>query len=115
MGERLTDRLVKGLPAPTTGNKLTRDDLVRGFAARTTAAGAKAFVLDYRRKADGLKRRITIGAFPDWTTLAAREEAKRLKREIDGGADPVGEQRADREAPTINDLCDRYEAEQLPK
>jgi integrase len=115
MVERLTDRLVKGLPAPATSNKLTYDDLVRGFAARTTAAGAKAFVLDYRRKADGLKRRHTIGSFPDWTTLAAREEAKRLKREIDGGADPVGEQRADREAPTINDLCDRYEAEQLPK
>jgi integrase len=115
MAERLTDRSVKGLHAPPIGNKLTYDDLVRGFAARTTAAGAKAFVLDYRRKADGLKRRHTIGSFPDWTTLAAREEAKRLKRQIDGGADPVGQQRADREAPNVNDLCDRYEAEQLPR
>jgi site-specific recombinase XerD len=115
MAERLTDRLVKGLPAPATGNKLTRDDLVRGFAARTTAAGAKAFVLDYRRKTDGLKRRITIGGFPDWTTQAAREEAKRLKREIDGGADPVGQQRADREAPTVNDLCDRFVSDYLPR
>jgi integrase len=115
MAERLTDRFVTRLPAPATGNKLTYDDLVRRFAARTTAAGAKAFVLDYRRKADGLKRRHTIGSFPDWTTLAAREEAKRLKREIDGGADPIGEQRSDREAPTVDDLCNRYEAEQLPR
>jgi hypothetical protein len=115
MAERLTDRFVARLPAPETSNRLTYDDLVRGFAARTTAAGAKAFVLDYRRKADGLKRRHTIGSFPDWTTLAAREEAKRLKREIDSGADPVGQQRADREAPDVDDLCDRYEAEQLPR
>jgi site-specific recombinase XerD len=115
MAERLTDRIVARLPAPATGNRLTYDDMVRGFAARTTAAGAKAFVLDYRRKADGLKRRHTIGSFPDWSTLAAREEAKRLKRDIDGGADPVGEHRADREASDVNDLCDRYEAEQLPR
>jgi site-specific recombinase XerD len=115
MPERLTDRLVARLPAPETGNRLTRDDLVRGFAVRVTAAGAKAFVLDYRRKGDSLKRRLTIGSFPDWATLAAREEAKRLKREIDGGADPVGRQRGDREAPTVDDLCDRYEAEQLPR
>jgi integrase len=115
MAERLTDRLVRGLPAPAAGNKLTYDDVVAGFAARTTAAGAKAFTLDYRRKADGLKRRYTIGSFPDWTTQAAREEAKRLKREIDGGADPVGAQRANREAPTVGDLIDRYESEQLPR
>jgi site-specific recombinase XerD len=115
MPQRLTDRIVKALPSPVIGNVVVFDGLVRGFGVRVTAAGAKAFVLKYRRRSDGLRRLATIGSAPDWSVLAAREEAKRLKREIDGGADPVGQQREDREAPTVNDLCDRYEAEQLPR
>jgi hypothetical protein len=35
----------------------------------------------------------TIGGYPTWTLLAARDEAKRLRRAIDGGADPVAEDR----------------------
>jgi integrase len=34
---------------------------------------------------------------------------------IDGGADPVGEHRSVRGAPTVNGLCDRFEAEYLPR
>jgi integrase len=115
MPQRLTDRIGKGLSSPATGNQVFFDDLVRGFGLRVTAAGAKAFVLKYRRRSDGLQRLLTIGAFPDWTVAAAREEAKRLKREVDGGADPLGQQRKEREAPTVNDLIDRFEAEHLPR
>jgi integrase len=115
MALRLTDRTVKGLPAPAKGNRVYYDDVVKGFGCRVTAAGARAFVVNYRRKADGLERRHTIGSAPEWSALRAREEAKRLKREIDGGADPVGAHRADRESPTVNDLCDRFEVEHLPR
>jgi hypothetical protein len=106
---------VNGLPSPARGNQVFFDDLVRGFGVRVTASGFKAFVLKYRRRSDALQRLLTIGSFPDWAVAAAREEAKRLKREIDSGADPVGRQRADREAPTVNDLCDRFEAEHLSR
>ena len=47
--------------------------------------------------------------------MAAREEAKRLKREIDGGADPVGEQEANRAAPTMADLCARFDQDFVPR
>ena len=80
-----------------------------------TSAGAVSFVLNYRRKADGLERRFTIGTFPAWSATAAREEAKRLKREVDGGGDPVGKFKAEREAPTVASLCLRFEAEHLPR
>src|SRR5262245_13078921 len=112
---RLTDTAIKQLPAPARGNKVTWDDTVRGFGIRITAADARAFVLNYRRQADGRERRITIGSFPDWTTVAAREEAKRLKREIDGGADPIGEDEAARAAPTMADLCTRFLNEYVPR
>ena len=115
MAQRLMDRDVKLLPAPKRSNRITYDDDVKGFGVRVTAAGGRAFILNYRRKADGLERRWTIGSFPDWGVGAARDEAKRLKRLIDGGGDPVGAHQGERSAPTIADLCDRFAAEYLPR
>jgi hypothetical protein len=80
MAEKLTDKLVKALPAPPKSNRITYDSEVSGFGIRVTAAGARSFALNYRRKADALDRRWTIGSFPDWTAGAARDEARRLKR-----------------------------------
>ena len=115
MAEKLTDKVVKALPTPAKGNRITYDADVKGFGVRVTAAGGRAFVLNYRRKGDGLERRWTIGGFPDWTTGAARDEAKRLKRVIDAGGDPVGENRDARGAPTVNDLCERFADEYFPR
>ena len=94
------------------GNKITYDGgdpkkRVRGFGVRVTASGARAFILNYR--AGGTERRYTIGSFPDWSVSTAREEAKRLRREIDRGEDRARRGRRDyREAPTVADLCVRY-------
>src|SRR5262245_62846900 len=96
--QRLTDSLVRKLPPPAKGNTITYDTEVSGFGCRVTAAGARSFVLNYRRKIDGLERRLTIGQFPAWSVAAAREEAKRLRREVDSGRDPLGEDQAMREA-----------------
>ena len=112
---KLFDNLVRRLPTPERGNKITYDDAVKGFGVRITAGGGRAFILNYRRKLDGRERRYTIGSFPDWGTTAAREEAKRLKRAIDGGADPVGEQEENRAAATVADLCGRLERDYLPR
>jgi integrase len=112
---KLTDNLLRRLPTPERGNKVTYDDAVKGFGCRVTAAGGRAFILNYRRKLDGRERRYTIGSFPDWGTTAAREEAKRLKRAIDGGADPVGEQEENRAAATVADLCARFERDYLSR
>src|SRR5262245_46291769 len=87
MAERLSDGLIKKLPTPATGNKLHYDAEVKGFACRVTAAGQRSFVLNYR--AAGRERRYTIGSFPDWSTTAAREEAKALKKRVDRGEDPM--------------------------
>jgi integrase len=115
MAQRLTDRNVKALPAPASGNRITYDSEVSGFGARITAAGAIGFVLNYRRKADGLERRTTIGTFPAWSVVAARRRAAELRRAVDSGADPVGELAAERGAPTVATLCERFEIEHLPK
>src|SRR5215470_20427599 len=120
MAVRLTDKLVRALePPPATNgrgnNRITYDDSVPGFGARVTSAGAVSFVLNYRRKGDGLERRFTIGTFPAWSVTAAREEAKRLKRDVDAGGDPVGKFKTEREAPTVAALCAQFEGEHLPR
>lgn len=56
----------------------------------------------------GRDRRLTIGSWPDWSVTAAREEAKRLKREIDAGRDPLSKRIELRNAPSMCDLIDRY-------
>ena len=63
---------------------------------------------------NGAERRLTVGAFPDWSAKAARDEAKELRRRIDKGEDPASDRREAREAPTVKDLADRYRLEHLP-
>jgi integrase len=113
MSEKLSEALVRKALPPARGQAMIWDTEVKGFALRITPAGSKAFVLDYR--IEGRQRRITIGAHPDWTVAAARESAKAMKREVDHGSDPMGERQAQREAPTVKELWERYEREHLPQ
>jgi integrase len=111
----LTDALVRRLEAPATGNKITYDTAVKGFGARVTANGAKAYVLTYSVRGSGRQRRYTIGGADRWTASDARQRAKELKAEIDQGADPLADIKAEREAPTLADLIERFQAEHLPR
>jgi integrase len=117
---KLSDRLIKTLPLPTAGSLVIYDADLPGFGIRLTASGARSFVFNYvvqRRE-----RRLTIGRFPTWSTTAAREEAKGLKRQVNLGIDPleVGRTLAakaepERSAPTVRDLFLRYAEEHLPR
>ncbi|MBL8667993.1 MAG: site-specific integrase [Rhodospirillales bacterium] len=118
--ERLTDKLVRALAVPAQGATITYDADVPGFGARITATGARAFVLNYR--CAGRERRMTIGGFPTWSTTAAREEARELRRKVDAGIDPMLEREisdaaalAERSAPTMQHLFARYQREHLPR
>jgi integrase len=113
MPEKLTRRFVEAVQAPATGSAPIWDDdrKAKGFGLRVYASGAKSFFINYR--VDGRERRFTIGDFPTWSVEAAREEARDLRKRIDKGHDPAGEKRERREAPTIQDLIDRYVAEHL--
>src|ERR1700730_7381837 len=86
---------------------------MNGFGAPATRWGGAAFVLDYLAR--GVERRYTIGSYPDWKVATAREEAKRLKRLVDQGRDPMGERHEERAAPTVNDLVDQYLSEHAPR
>jgi integrase len=113
MAIKITDRIARALTPPVQGNRITYDEEVRGFGLRVTARGAKSFILNYR--VGGRERRITIGGYPDWSVSAARERARSLKRRVSLGDDPMQERHDERDAPTVADLCDRFEQEYLSK
>jgi integrase len=112
LAHHLTDAAVKRLPPPAKGNKVYYDDAVAGFGCRVTAAGHRAFVLSYRTRA-GRERRYTIGDCADWQTTAARAEAKRLRRLIDQGGDPLADIEAERDAATMTELIERFVGEHV--
>jgi integrase len=109
---KLTKEIVESSPPPDKGTTLVYDDQVKGFGARIFAAtdrhprGARAFFLNYIL--NGIERRYTIGRYPDWSVVAAREEARELRKRIDNGEDIALEKRARSEAATVKDLGARY-------
>jgi integrase len=110
--DRLSNRGISKLA--TTGKQyIVFDSEVPGLGVRVTAAGVKAFVLDYR--ISGRQRRYTIGRCDDWSTEKARLHARKLRRDIDLGQDPQQVRNDERAEPTISDLCDAFEKELLPK
>ena len=111
---KITDQLIRTLPTPERSATITYDANLKGFGIRVTPGGARSFILTYRTRL-GQQYRYTIGAFPEWKTAAARVEAVELKRRVDRGGNPLGELKARRAAPTVADLCARFEAEYLPR
>ena len=92
---KLSEETVKRLPVPEKGNRviyfagatIQGAKAPRGFGVRVTAAGARAFVLNYRLR--GREHRFTIGAWPDWSALKAVREARNLRQRIDRGENPI--------------------------
>lgn len=104
----LTKRFVDGLKADPAGKDVTHwDDVVKGFCARVKPSGARSWIIQYRNK-HGRLRKFTLGAIGVVTPDQARTRAKRLLADIESGADPAEDKRKDREAATVNDLCEQY-------
>ena len=62
----LTARFVEAVK-PNAGRSEYRDDQVTGLMLRVAAGGAKSWSVQFVRKSDGRKRRITIGTYPAFT------------------------------------------------
>ncbi len=108
--EKITDQLVRKLAPPDKGNQsIVRDTTINGFAVRITSKSHVSFIFNYVSNA--VQRRMTIGSPPSWSVAAAREEAKRLRRLVDTGVDPLQERVAARNEETLSDLWPRYKIE----
>jgi len=110
-----TRAMINTLPAPADGKPylIHYDPDTRGLGVRVTRNGARSWIFNYRAR--GVERRLTIGATKDWTPKLARNEASRLRRLVDQGRDPMADRQAERVAPTMRDLIERWRAERAPK
>jgi integrase len=112
--QRLTDAIVKKLPPPTKGYIVYGDSEIAGFGIRVTANGARSYVLSYYTR-NGRDRCYTIGSATVWSAVAAREKARELRRDVEDGGDPLADIEADRAAPTVAQLIERFRQEHLPR
>ena len=79
----LSDRTLKALEPPSTGQTTVWDQGLSGFGVRVSQGGAKSFVVVY-----GPNRiRKTIGRYPTISLKQARDKAKELLAEFTLGLD----------------------------
>lgn len=84
---------------------------IRGFGIRCQRRD-RVYGLKYRLH--GQQRWFTIGKHGSpWTADQARREAKRLLGLVAAGEDPARKKAADRSAPTVAELADRFLAEHV--
>jgi integrase len=103
---RIGKREIAGLQA----GQVIWDGEISGFGARRQI-DAVSYVLIYRT-AEGRQRWLTIGRHGSpWTPDMARKEAKRLLGSVAGGLDPAALKRAKRNARSVAELCDLYQAD----
>jgi len=123
----LTDDMIAALEPPMKGRRIVWDAGVPGLGIRISKDNQKSFVLSYRNRKDGTQRLYRIGKVKGsnggvWTLAAARTRARALRKQVDLGGDPQGEIQATREAvaaeraaPDMNALADRYLTEWAEK
>lgn len=69
---------------------------VAGLMLKVTDAGSRSWIL--RAMVSGKRRDMGLGGFPDVTLAQARENARKARDAIQGGADPIQDRRATRSA-----------------
>jgi integrase len=102
----ITEKTVKALKSPRSGNIVHYDRTVRGFGVRITANGSLSFILNY--SIGGRERRFTIANYPEKSATWARDEALRLRGKIRDGSDPLEVRKQSYSEPTVANLARDY-------
>lgn len=93
--------------APASSRVFIWDSELRGFGLVVQPSGIKSFVVQYRNAA-GRTRRMALGRYGALTVEQARNLARTELFRVASGEDPMANKKAYREAPTLDDLFDRY-------
>lgn len=102
----LTAGLIERLACPPgKGQAFLRDKKSPGLRVRVTANGAKSFVFEAKLDRETIRR--TIGDARSWSIDQAREEANKLRVQLDSGEDPreadarKAQEKAERQAAAV--------------
>jgi integrase len=110
---KITKRTVDAARPNGTDQFLWDSDL-KCFGLKITAGGGKVYILQFRKGGRGAPtKRLTIGRHGAMTPEQARKEAARLLGAIAHGSDPTAARAAEKAAPTVAGLADRFLAEHV--
>src|SRR5262245_19554967 len=106
---KITKRTVEAAQ-PQNSDVFLWDQELRGFGVRVKPSGVRSYIVQYRN-VHGRSRRLTVGTHGRLTAEEARSEARQLLSKVARGADPAGEKKSLRDAPTLADFAKRYMSE----
>ena len=106
MKAKITARLLKTL-RPKEREYNVKDTELAEFTLRVLPSGVMTYCILYR-DGNGRRVRYTIGPTTKWTPAQARDEAKRLRSEVNLGGDPAHDRRAKREHTLGSFLDEEY-------
>jgi integrase len=114
--QKLTKSAVESL-ACGSEDYVIWDSALPGFGIRVKPSNVKSYIVQYRYRKTGASRRKTIGQHgPLLTFHKAKERARIILADALKGNDPVADDRAVRDAPTIRHLAADYlEQHAIPK
>lgn len=107
---KLTKRIVDAAEKQAARYTLF-DSEIKGFGLRVFPSGAKSWIFEYKGSEGGRRastRRVTIGAVGTLTPDEARSLADLLRAKVRLGGDPQKEKTAQREAPTLAEVAERF-------
>ncbi len=104
---KITKRTV-GATKPADKSVFVWDDEIKGFGLQVFPTGVKSFVYQYRTP-EGRTRRGSLGQYSDTNTAEqARKKAKKWRRTVEDGGDPLGAKRAARDSLTVSAMLDLW-------
>ncbi|MAC54905.1 MULTISPECIES: tyrosine-type recombinase/integrase [unclassified Hwanghaeella] len=109
---RLSKRTVDTL-SPGEKEYFVWDEDMPGFGLRVWPTGRKVYLIQYR-DSGGRTRRKGLGKHGVVTAEDARKEARELLASVARGANPSGDAKRKRVAPTVEELCERFMDEYVP-
>lgn len=106
---KLTKRLVDSTSPDPEADIVVWDIDVPDFRLRVRPSGRKSYELRYQLPGSRTPRQIKIGDHGrPWTADEARDEARRIQRQVHDGLDPLDKKAELRAAITIDSLIDIY-------
>jgi integrase len=103
---RFSARWIEGIRVAERTDFVDADN--PGLLLRVTPHGTKSWAYLYRRKTDGRRRMLTLGAFPDMGLKDARMAMVDRRKAINDGLDPAGEVQELKKVETVNEMLDRF-------